>query len=171
VLDGKNEIMELRGNITLDDHLNVKSMMKYDTGITNYIIYGGLLIIGLFAMILGYIVDDEGGLMAAFYSFCLICVLYLPYYKILLWYGLKVFKRNAEIHNIGLGIYKIDDDCIHFIGTTFNCDIPFKSIKSVVILNGTGYIAFGNYCGFIVPKDSQGKLSEFIDCVKNRISV
>ena len=78
------------------------------------------------------------------------------------------FVRFAESNNAGKATYQIVGDSIEFKGSMYECRIPISSIKNILNRNGTYYLKFGNYSGFIVPRlILSGSIEEFIGAIKS----
>jgi len=77
----------------------------------------------------------------------------------------------GELNNTGIAKYEINESNLEFTGVMYSCVIPINVIRSIENSNGTTYLKFGNYSGFIVPKLlSEGNIDDFIKALSDKMN-
>lgn len=168
--------MKLTGKIVNDDYVNCMVFTKLQPSamLTGWSFLSGLLAVIVAAISGGLLMGPAGVSFATKIGmvvfFTTIGILHI---RTKIW--LSVFRKTAELNNTGMVTYLLEGESIKFIGPMYSCDIPISAIRAVKKCNGTGYFEFGNYSGFIFPReiidgDADAFLSLVNEKVKNRLS-
>ncbi len=87
-----------------------------------------------------------------------------------------VHKRDIKRHgfyNVGEATYELGDKSLRFTGTTFNCDIPYDSMTSVIRYSGNAAILFTRLSGFLLPAEDtivEGDWASFISELEKKLA-
>ena len=157
--------MKINATINSSDYVNCMKFASYGT-YRPLIMLGFLFGIGI-VLVNIYFNDDDGKIMMKCVAWLALFFIYNTARKKLWLHG---YSKLAECNNQGPCTYELTDSSIVFNGSQYKCEIPYGSVRDIKESNGTYYLQFGNYSGFVVPKIADaGNITEFIQQIRNKI--
>ena len=154
--------MKIYGHLTNLDYLNCLKFTQVKSPYLTFasFIAGGTAV-GL-ASFTGSFINGKDGIRVSLLVTIVLFFFSIIYLKIRNVIYYNVIKTKMTMNNIGDCTYEIVDGRIEFSGTMYNCSVPVKNIRNIHCSNGTTYLEFSDFAGFIIPKEvKQGDIDKF----------